>query len=466
MNGDILLVDDDPGIAQIMSRMLSGLANTRYACDAREAIDQVKRGVPDLILLDAEMPDMHGLDLCRVLKAEASFRDMPIIFVTAHTEQEFEVRALEAGACDFISKPVHEPLLRARVRTQLQIKQLTDDLREQAMSDGLTGLANRRNFDSMIAREWRRGIRNGDPISLLLIDVDHFKAYNDHYGHPAGDECLRQIASIMSGAVRRPCDLVARYGGEEFVALLPQTDREGAQIIAQRILDAVNDLALPHARSTSADHVTVSIGIAAYDQECPGWQETGNWGRRSPAMQLGPVDLLESADRAMYMAKQAGRAQIRARGCNQHTRNRRSPPAPMEPERPRRAPPVLSKASVIIGEKQAEWPHIAGIDWEQSRQRLAGNLELFGTMLRRLVDEFETLEAESIEQDSEVEITARLHKLKGSAGTLGAVDLQQLAARAEQAMRSGDKPVAGDLVTQVHAQLVLIRDECSHALVN
>jgi diguanylate cyclase (GGDEF)-like protein len=468
MHGDILLIDDDPGVAQVMGQMLVGLGNVRFASDGRQAIAQVRRAVPDLILLDAEMPETNGFDLCRILKGEARLKDVPVIFVTGHTEQEFEVTALECGAADFINKPPHAPVLRARVLNQLTMRRLTEELREQAMTDGLTQLANRRQFDSALSREWKRAWRNCEPISLVMIDIDHFKAYNGHYGHPAGDDCLRQVAVALAGTARRPCDLVARYGGEEFVALLPQTNREGAMIIAQRMLQAVNDLTLPHAASEGASHVTVSIGLSVFDEQDPAWtSDDGLWrvpDRDSPEA----VDLLKNADRALRKSKRTGRARINMRDGSLRERKRNE----VEPEIERAAipasrpamtpssPPALRMPPVATG----EWPHINGIDWEQSRRSLAGNRELFGSMLTRLVDEFGSLDTSDVEQEAGPAVTARLHKLKGSAGILGATSLQNLAARAEQAMKAGDRPVASELVGQVHVQIDRLRVDCAVAL--
>ena len=153
---------------------------------------------------------------------------MPVIFITGHCQPAFEIAGFEAGANDFIAKPVNAQLLLARVRAQLRIKQMADELRAISVVDPLTGVANRRRLDDALEREWRRARRRGNAMSLLMLDVDHFKLFNDSYGHPAGDRCLQQIALALVAACQRPGDMPARYGGEEFALLLPETARDGA----------------------------------------------------------------------------------------------------------------------------------------------------------------------------------------------------------------------------------------------
>jgi len=303
----LLVVDDDPGMIQVMGRILSGLGQLSFATSGAAALKQVNERPPDLILLDTEMPGMSGYQVCEQLAAEPRLRDIPVIFVTAHKGAEFELRGLELGAVDFIAKPISEPLLLARVRTQLRIKRLTDELRHIATIDVLTDLANRRRFDEVLAVEWKRGLRNGDSLSLLMVDVDHFKLFNDRYGHPAGDACLRTVGQALAEACRRPGDLVARYGGEEFVVLLPQTSCPGAEQVARRVLEAVSSVRIPHQASPTADHVTVSIGISSHDEQSavrttPVLADVGGISTRTQS------ELLLCADHALYAAKAAGRA--------------------------------------------------------------------------------------------------------------------------------------------------------------
>src|ERR1700730_123689 len=225
MGVSILLVDDDPGAIQLMGRILAEVGKLRFATNGKDALRLARDSAPDLILLDAEMPGMSGFELLRTLKAESSLADVPVIFITSHSEAGFEVSALDMGAADFIAKPLRSSRVLARVRTQLRVKHLADELRRPAPPDALTGGANRRHFDESLEREWLRARRAGDPVSLLMIDVDRFKLYNDLYGHPKGDVCLRHVTQALLSTCKRPADLVARYGGEEVMLLLPQTPR-------------------------------------------------------------------------------------------------------------------------------------------------------------------------------------------------------------------------------------------------
>ena len=313
MNDNILLVDDDPGTIQLLGRILSDLGNLRFATSGEDALRLARESAPDLMLLDAEMPGMSGFQVCEALKADPALADVPVIFVTSHSEAAFEVAGFELGAADFIAKPVSAPLVLARVKTQLRVKHMADELRRIATIDVLTGVANRRRFDESLEREWRRARRSGEPLALLMIDVDHFKPFNDRYGHPAGDACLRSVAQALVGASLRPADLVARYGGEEFVVLLPQTPRGGAEHVAHDVLDAVEALGIAHEASLTARHVTVSVGVACYDDDSECWVAPSAASRFADDLRArcSPIDLVQAADKALYSAKHAGRAQAR-----------------------------------------------------------------------------------------------------------------------------------------------------------
>jgi len=310
-NNHILMVDDDPATVRVMGRILAGMGPLRFADSGLEALQMARESPPDLILLDAEMPGMSGFDVCRKLKAYPELAEIPVIFITSHAEAEFEVAGFELGAADFIAKPVNPPLMLARVKTQLRFKHMADEMRHVAMVDGLTGVANRRCFDETLSREWQRSRRGAQPMSLLMIDIDHFKQFNDHYGHPAGDTCLRAVAQSLVAAGLRPADRVARFGGEEFAVLLPETARAGAEHMAHRVLDAIEALAIPHQASATALHVTVSVGVACYDDASNGWIEASADSRflSTQGAHLSAGELLAAADSALYAAKDAGRAQ-------------------------------------------------------------------------------------------------------------------------------------------------------------
>ncbi|MDP9010873.1 MAG: diguanylate cyclase [Pseudomonadota bacterium] len=296
-----------------MGRILGSIGELRFATNGTDAMRLARESAPDLILLDAEMPGMSGFELLRNLKAESSLADVPVIFITSHTEAGFEVSALDMGAADFISKPLKSSRVLARVRTQLRVKHVADQLRRTATTDALTGIANRRQFDEALEREWLRTQRSGDPVSLLMIDVDHFKLYNDLYGHPKGDICLQAVTQALLRACKRPADLVARYGGEEFVILLPYTPRQGARHIGQNVLDAVAAFGIFHKDSATTHYVSVSVGIACYDDASPCWVKPGLRHRDDMKTQRCAGDLVLAADQALYSAKRAGRAQAKLR---------------------------------------------------------------------------------------------------------------------------------------------------------
>jgi len=300
MNGRILVVDDAMENIQILHAALLDEHEVLFALDGARALELARSQQPDLILLDALMPDIDGYALCRELLAAPETADIPVIFVTALSAPEDETRALEAGAADFISKPVNAAVVRARVRTQLTVKRQRDALRAMILVDALTGVANRRAFDERLAAEWRRCGRTGLPVALMLIDIDHFKLYNDHYGHPGGDATLVQVAGAMRRAAGRSQDLVARYGGEEFAVLLPQLDAHGASGVARRLMSELDRMAIPHAASPTAPHLTVSMGIACM----------------VPGEHGVPADLVQVADALLYQAKSGGRNRYRANaGC-------------------------------------------------------------------------------------------------------------------------------------------------------
>jgi diguanylate cyclase (GGDEF)-like protein len=311
MQNRILLVDDDLTVIKTMSRMLAGVAQIQFACSGEDALRLVRKAPPALILLDAEMPGMSGFQVCESLKADPSLAHIPVIFVTSHSDTEFEVAGFEIGAVDFIAKPVSPPLLVARVKTQLRIKQLADELRSVSLTDGLTHIANRRSFDETFRREWARARRSAEPTGLLMVDVDYFKLFNDRYGHPSGDRCLQQISKALTQAIRRPADFVARYGGEEFVVLLPKTTQDGVAHVATRIMDAIESLGIEHATSPISRHVTVSIGASSFDETSNGWVASPADSRlcEDLAAAVTPAQLLLAADRALYAAKAAGRTQ-------------------------------------------------------------------------------------------------------------------------------------------------------------
>jgi diguanylate cyclase (GGDEF)-like protein len=311
----LLIVDDDPHSLRLLNAILQGVAKVYFATSGEEALRQVARHAPDLILLDVDMPGLGGHATCAALKADPETAELPVIFVTSRADTASETQALALGAVDFIHKPVNPPVVLARVKTHLALKQKSDQLRRLIMMDALTGIANRRAFDDSLGREWQRALRRGEPLSLIMIDIDYFKRYNDAYGHPAGDACLRQVADAIAGAAKRAGDVAARYGGEEFAVILPHTSVQDAGMIAERICASVRALAIAHADSPVAKHVTISVGVASVSgsdcTECaPGCAHCSN---RVLIEHATHDALIALADQALYAAKRSGRAQIATR---------------------------------------------------------------------------------------------------------------------------------------------------------
>ncbi len=266
----------------------------------------------DLILLDINLPGKSGIEACREFSEHPIFCDVPIIIISGVDYLEGLDAAFSAGASDYITKPPSHTELLARVRSALRLKtemnarkdreedllilndrlaELNRELERLSTTDSLTGLANRRCFNEFLSREWLREQREQKPFSVLMIDIDHFKMYNDLYGHLEGDVCLQKVSWALQGALCRPGDLLARYGGEEFVAILPHTDLKGAAELAETFHDRVRGLEIPHQDSPVSKTVTISIGIASV----------------IPNQNLSPSQVIAMADKALYEAKQSGR---------------------------------------------------------------------------------------------------------------------------------------------------------------
>lgn len=289
----ILIVDDVPTNIQTLSSALREEYRVRIANTGQKALEIAQAmPSPDLILLDVMMPEIDGFEVCRQLKANPKTQNIPVIFVTTKSEFADEEQGLMLGAVDYITKPLHIPIVRARVHNHIQLKRHADMLESFALIDALTHIPNRRRFDEVLEIEWKRAARTDTPLSILMIDIDYFKGYNDHYGHGAGDAALRAVASALIAGVKRPGDLLARYGGEEFVAILPGIAGIAAIQVAAKLLENVANLGIPHAHSATAPHVTISVGCAT---------------RASDFSSDTPQTLLDAADRMLYKAKKEGR---------------------------------------------------------------------------------------------------------------------------------------------------------------
>jgi diguanylate cyclase (GGDEF)-like protein len=296
LNGRILIVDDDVANIEVISEVLGAGCEVFFATGGVQAMEIAKATAPDLVLLDVMMPGMDGYELCGRLRKDPTTAHIPVIFITGLGDLDAEVRALELGAVDYVTKPISPPVVRLRVRNQIELKRARQQLEKLADSDGLTGLANRRHFDVILDREVRRLARSGAPLSLIMMDVDYFKKYNDCYGHVAGDDCLRQVAEAVEANTHRAADIVARYGGEEFAVLLPETGHRGAVQLAERIREAILRARIPHDGSPVSDRVTSSFGVASV--LC--------------APLYSPQDLVALADEHLYRAKSNGRNRVAA----------------------------------------------------------------------------------------------------------------------------------------------------------
>lgn len=299
----VLLVDDDPMMLQTLTALLEpqNLSLTTLSDPTQfwQVFTQIQ---PEVLLLDLEMPQFNGLELCQVVRQDARYCNLPILVVTAYTDGDRLQRAFAAGADDFIRKPVEpkdfvmrvlsqaEKAQRQRQQRQLQHQQI-QTWYQQARQDTLTRVANRRYFDEFLVQTWQQCQQQGAFISLILADVDLFKAYNDANGHLVGDQCLQQIAYVLQGCVQSRRDLVARYGGEEFAVILPETSLNGALQVVERIRSAIADLQIRHPDSPISNYVTLSLGITGV----------------VPTDQHSPRDLIAIADQALYAAKKRGR---------------------------------------------------------------------------------------------------------------------------------------------------------------
>lgn len=297
----LLVVDDQPINIQVMYQIFAADYQVFMATGGAQALAICKDKPMDLVLLDVVMPGMDGFAVCTQLKADEATRNIPVIFVTAHDDPAQETRGLEVGAVDFIAKPVNPAVVRARVKTHLLLKQQSDLLRKLVFLDGLTGVFNRRYFDQQLAIEWARAARNDSPLSVILLDVDFFKRYNDHYGHQAGDDCLQQIAMTLKDALKRPADVVARYGGEEFVCILPDIRFDDAMLMARQLEQQVRAKEIPHEKSDVSPFVTISLGVATRSK-----QETNTIAGKTASDSAALVAL---ADTRLYFAKNNGRGQ-------------------------------------------------------------------------------------------------------------------------------------------------------------
>ncbi|MBN2618961.1 MAG: diguanylate cyclase [Spirochaetales bacterium] len=323
---NVLVVDDRPENLFSMKQLLESEqldVNVETAESGLIALEKTLKTEFSLILLDVQMPEMNGYETAELLRGSKKTKFIPIIFVTANSREENNIfKGYESGAVDYLFKPINSHILLSKIKVfldlgrqkksleektaeldikikeletlkhELELKNVT--LEQLTMEDGLTALGNRRCLDITLDAEWVRGMRSKQPLSLIMIDIDHFKLFNDTYGHQEGDICLKRVASALKTTLKRQCDIVARYGGEEFIAVLPDTDSEGASQVATRMLHAVDLLEMTHSSSPTAPNVTVSLGVATV----------------IPVKNSLPEFLIKAVDKALYKAKNSGRNRL------------------------------------------------------------------------------------------------------------------------------------------------------------
>jgi diguanylate cyclase (GGDEF)-like protein len=316
-NINILIVDDRPENLFVLESLLENMnCNIIKANSGNEALSLMFDYDFALVLLDVQMPEMDGFETAELMRGNLRTRYIPVMFVTAISkEQKCIFKGYEVGAVDYLFKPIEPVILKSKVRVfiemynqkkiveeqskllQLKIQELSqlkaDNHRLENLSirDGLTGISNRRHFDEYLEVSYKNSMRSGKSLSLIMIDIDFFKAYNDNYGHLKGDESLIKVAKSMASTINRPLDLVARYGGEEFVVVLPETDLEGARTVAHKIRKDVEELAITHEYSNVQPHITISLGVATMTH----------------THSISITDFIREADKALYKAKCSGR---------------------------------------------------------------------------------------------------------------------------------------------------------------
>ena len=297
---NVLLVEDSRAIRQLVAAYVEEVGHKVLMAETGEiALELFDQEHVDLVLMDIELPGIDGFEVTRRMRARLSDEWLPIVFLSSNSSDQHFVTGIKAGGDAYLAKPVNGPVLQSMVQAmgriasiQEQLQKVNGELNRLAHVDVLTELTNRRGFFTSYEREWGRADREHETLSVILADIDSFKAYNDNYGHLEGDDCLRRVARAMASCILRPADVVARYGGEEFVVLLPNTSSEGAMLVAERLRKAVNDEAIPHSHSLGGSTVSISLGVAekAEDQTSDG--------------------LLEVADKNLYKAKEGGRNQV------------------------------------------------------------------------------------------------------------------------------------------------------------
>lgn len=294
-NNLILIIDTDTQALRQTGELLRELGDVIFATAAKAGQFMAYERKPDLILCAASLGDVSGVDMCKHFKSTRETKDAALVLLAERHDDQQELAALEAGAVDYIARPFNPQVLQARVRTHLALSRQQNLLQLLADKDGLTEVYNRRYFENQARVELKRHYRQQQALTLALLDIDHFKSYNDAYGHLQGDICLREVAQAIDAHSRRPGEFVARYGGEEFAVVLPNTNTHNARKYGRWICEQILSLAIPHARSTTLPFITISAGIATV----------------VPSASTTLENLIATADSALYLAKASGRNQFK-----------------------------------------------------------------------------------------------------------------------------------------------------------
>ena len=293
---NVLIVDDEPISRMLLESILEPVFCCTTAESGHEALLYCAENAPDLVLLDMNMPDINGLEVCKTLKQSPVTSQIPVIFVTSTLDVESENACWEVGASDFVMKPVNASTLTHRIKTHIQNKLRTEFLEKMTFHDQLTGLYNRTYLTREIPLLIRQVARDQSNIGAIMIDIDYFKLFNDNYGHLEGDLCLQKVAKIISDTVKRPKDAVIRFGGEEFLVLLPYIDYQGTKIVAQQLVEAVTNASIPHGKGIEG-RVSISAGFAVW--------------KAADVVDDDYSALVEDADISLFEAKEHGRNQAK-----------------------------------------------------------------------------------------------------------------------------------------------------------
>lgn len=314
----VLLIDDQAMISEAVRRALLDEPDIdfHYCQNPTKAIQVAMEIRPTVILQDLVMPEIDGLTMVRFFRANPDTALIPVIVLSVKEEAKIKSEAFAVGANDYLVKLPDKMELTARIRyhskayinqkqrdeafralkeSQERLAAANRELEKLSSLDGLTGISNRRRFDEVLEQEWRRALRKGATLSLIILDIDFFKLYNDHYGHQGGDECLKKVAKTLEGSLHRSTDMVARYGGEEFVAILPEIDAAGAMTVAETMRSGIQGQQIPHAKSKVSEFVSISIGVASM----------------VPNAEVPAGSLVAAADLALYKAKEEGRNRVK-----------------------------------------------------------------------------------------------------------------------------------------------------------